>query len=197
MIDIIDLLLENPCIMAIKDNTDLKECLKDEYENNKVVFVLYGSIESIPAIVEKLKDRDKVVFIHEDLIEGLSSSSLSSSFIKKYTNADGIITTRSQNAAYARRIGLLAILRFFVLDSLSYNNVKETLKKANCDLVEILPGIMPKILDDIEKRTSIPLIAGGLVRDKKDVFDALNSKAVAVSSSNYNCLLYTSDAADE
>ncbi|EFA22023.1 hypothetical protein BIFGAL_04476, partial [Bifidobacterium gallicum DSM 20093 = LMG 11596] len=60
MIDIIDLLLENPCIMAIKDNTDLKECLKDEYENNKVVFVLYGSIESIPAIVEKLKDRDKV-----------------------------------------------------------------------------------------------------------------------------------------
>lgn len=186
MIDIMDLLFENPCIMAIKDNTDLKECLKDEYENNKVVFVLYGSIETIPTIVEKLKDRDKVVFVHEDLIEGLSSSSLSSSFIKKYTNADGIITTRSQNAAYARRIGLLSILRFFVLDSLSYKNVKETLKKANCDLVEILPGIMPKILDDIEKRTSIPIIAGGLIRDKKDVFDALNSKAVAVSSSNHN-----------
>lgn len=186
MVDLMDILFENPCIMAIKDNTDLKECLKDEYENNKVVFVLYGSIESIPTIVEKLKDRDKVVFIHEDLIEGLSSSSLSSSFIKKYTNADGIITTRSQNAAYARRIGLLAILRFFVLDSLSYNNVKETLKKANCDLVEILPGIMPKILDDIEKRTSIPIIAGGLISDKKDVFDALNSKAIAVSSSNHN-----------
>ncbi|MDU6791586.1 MAG: glycerol-3-phosphate responsive antiterminator, partial [Anaerococcus sp.] len=97
-----------------------------------------------------------------------------------------IITTRSQNAAYARRIGLLSILRFFVLDSLSYANVKETLKKANCDLVEILPGIMPKILDDIDKRTSIPIIAGGLIKDKKDVFDALNSKAVAVSSSNYN-----------
>ncbi|MDU3154046.1 MAG: glycerol-3-phosphate responsive antiterminator [Anaerococcus hydrogenalis] len=84
MVDLMDILFENPCIMAIKDNTDLKECLKDEHENNKVVFVLYGSIETIPTIVEKLKDRDKVVFVHEDLIEGLSSSSLSSSFIKKF-----------------------------------------------------------------------------------------------------------------
>ena len=176
MIDIVDLLFDNPCIMAIKDNMDLKECIKDDYKNNKIVFVLYGNIENIT----------NIVFVHEDLIEGLSSSSLSSSFIKKYTNADGIITTRSQNAAYARRIGLLSILRFFVLDSLSYKNVKETLKKANCDLVEILPGIMPKILDDIDKRTSIPIIAGGIIRDKKDVFDALNSKAIAVSSSNYN-----------
>ena len=124
MIDIVDLLFDNPCIMAIKDNTDLKECIKDDYKNNKIVFVLYGNIENITNIVEKLKDHDKIVFVHEDLIEGLSSSSLSSSFIKKYTNADGIITTRSQNAAYARRIGLLSILRFFVLDSLSFKKSK-------------------------------------------------------------------------
>lgn len=186
MTDIMELLIENPCIMAIKDNRDLRQCLKDDYEENKIIFILYGTIETIPHIVKKLKDKDKIVFVHEDLIEGLSSSYLSSSFIKKYTNADGIITTKSQNAAYARRIGLMSLLRFFILDSLSYENVKESLKSANCDLIEILPGIMPKILDDIEKRTSIPIIAGGLIRGKKDAFDALNAGAIAVSSSNKN-----------
>ncbi|MDY3006645.1 glycerol-3-phosphate responsive antiterminator [Anaerococcus sp. AGMB00486] len=186
MIDIVDLLYENPVIMAIKDNKDLRECLKKENNGNKIVFVLYGNIETISLIVEKLKDKGKIVLVHEDLVEGLSSSYLSSSFIKKYTNADGIITTRSQNASYARKIGLISVLRFFVLDSLSYENVKETIKKANCDLIEILPGIMPKILDDIGKRTAIPIIAGGLIRDKNDVIEALNVDAVAVSSSNYN-----------
>lgn len=186
MADIKDYLYENPMIMAIKDSKDLRECLKDENENNKVVFILYGNIETIPLIVSKLKDKGKIVFVHEDLIEGLSSSYLSSSFIKKYTNADGIITTRSQNASYARKIGFISILRFFILDSLSYENVKESLKKANCDLIEILPGIMPKIIDDIGKRTPIPIVAGGLIRDKKDVIDSLNAGAIAVSSSNYN-----------
>lgn len=186
MVNLVDILYENPMIMAIKDNKDLRECLKKDYDSNKIVFVLFGNIETIPLVVEKLKDKDKIVLVHEDLIEGLSSSYLSSSFIKKYTNADGIITTRSQNASYARRIGLLSVLRFFVLDSLSYENVKENIKKANCDLIEILPGVMPKILDDIEKRTSIPIVAGGLIRDKADVIDVLNVGAVAVSSSNYN-----------
>lgn len=179
--EIFDIIYENPIIMAIKNNKDLRDSLDSE---NKIVFVLFGTVESIPHIVKKLKKHGKIVMVHEDLIEGLSSSQLSSAFIKNYTDADGIITTRPQNAAYARQIGLFAILRFFVLDSLSYENVKETVKKANCDLIEILPGIMPKILDDISKRTNIPLVAGGLINEKSDVIDALNANAIAISSSN-------------
>ena len=179
--EIFDTIYENPIIMAIKNNKDLRDSLDSE---NKIVFVLFGTVESIPHIVNKLKNNGKIVMVHEDLIEGLSSSQLSAAFIKNYTNADGIITTRSQNASYARKLGLFTILRFFVLDSLSYENVKETVKKANCDLIEILPGIMPKVLADISKRTRIPLVAGGLINEKSDVVDALNANAIAISTSN-------------
>lgn len=185
MLDIKEVLYENPVIMAIKDGKDLRKCLKDDYEDNKIVFVLFGSIETIPTIVDKLKDKDKIVFVHENLIEGLSSSYYSPSFIKKYTRADGIITTRAQNAYEARRIGLSTVFRFFLLDSLSYESVKETLKNISADLLEVLPGIMPKMVTEISKRTAIPLVAGGLIRDKSDVIDALNAGAIAVSSSNY------------
>lgn len=185
MLDIREVLYGNPVIMAIKDGKDLRECLKEEYSDNKVIFVLFGNIETIPTIVKKLKGKDKIVFVHENLIEGLSPSHFSPSFIKKYTDADGIITLRAQNAYEARKIGLLSVFRFFLLDSLSYESVKDSIKNNSSDLLEILPGIMPKIVSEISKRTSTPIVAGGLIRDKSDVVDALNAGAIAVSSSNY------------
>ena len=185
MLDIKEVLYENPVIMAIKDGKDLRECLKDDYQDNKIVFVLFGNIETIPTIVKKLKAKDKIVFVHENLIEGLSLSHYSPSFIKKYTDADGIITLRAQNAYEARRIGLSTVFRFFLLDSLSYENVKDTIKTTSSDLLEVLPGIMPKMIGEISKRYPTPLVAGGLIRDKSDVIDALNAGAIAVSSSNY------------
>ncbi len=184
MLDIREELYENPIIMAIKDGKDLRESLKEEYSDNKLVFVLYGNIESLPTIVKKLKSKNKIVFVHEGLIEGLSSSRYSPSFIKKYTEADGIITTRAQNAYEARKIGLKSVLRFFLLDSLSYESVKDTIKNTSADLLEILPGIMPKIIEEITGWSQVPLIGGGLIRDKEDAMAALKAGAIGVSSSN-------------
>ena len=179
-------LYSNPVIMAIKNNKDLRKCFECD---NKVAFVLYGNIETIPIIVKKLKNRDKIVIVHEDLIEGLSSSSFAASFIKKYTEADGIISTKASNVVYARKLGLFAVLRFFVIDSMSFENMKQTIKDVNCDIIEILPGILPNQIKDIKKRTNIPIVAGGLISTKKEVMDALNSEAIAISSSNYNVWL--------
>ena len=184
MLNIKELLYENPVIMAIKDGKDLRECLKEEYSENRVVFVLFGNIETIPSIVKKLKSKDKIVFVHENLIEGLSSSHFSPSFIKKYTDADGIITLRAQNAYEARKIGLNTVFRFFILDSLSYESVKETIKNTTADLIEVLPGIMPQIIGEITNWSQVPLIAGGLIRDKSDAMAAISAGAIGVSSSN-------------
>ena len=44
---------------------------------------------------------------------------------------------------------------------------------------------MPKIIKDLSQRTNIPIVAGGLIKDKADVMDVLKSGGIAVSSSNY------------
>ncbi|MDD7464272.1 MAG: glycerol-3-phosphate responsive antiterminator [Anaerococcus sp.] len=181
--EIFNELYENPVIMAVKDNKDLAKALETD---NRIVFVLYGNIETIPQIVKKIKNKNKIAIVHEDLIEGLSSSSMANHFIKRYTEADGVITTRPQNASHAMKLGLFSILRFFILDSISYQSMKETIKKVNCDCIEILPGIMPKITKQVSKRTSIPIVAGGLIKDKEDVIDNLNAGAIAISSSSYD-----------
>ena len=51
------------------------------------------------------------------------------------------------------------------------------------DAVEILPGVIPKIIKEIVEETNIPIIAGGLIRDKEDVINGLNAGAIAISTS--------------
>ena len=83
----------------------------------------------------------------------------------------------------ARHQGLLTIQRAFILDSLSLNNLSGQLEQGKPDFVEILPGIMPRVITEISTRTRVPVIAGGLLRDKADVMAAMRAGASAVSTS--------------
>ena len=52
------------------------------------------------------------------------------------------------------------------------------------DLIEVLPGIMPKIIKHIAGQAAVPVIAGGLISEKEDVMRALDAGAIAISTTN-------------
>lgn len=54
-------------------------------------------------------------------------------------------------------------------------SVKERGKYAfvHLDLIELVPGLMPKIIRQVHSLHRTPLIAGGLIRDKEDTVSAL------------------------
>ena len=59
---------------------------------------------------------------------------------------DGIISTKPQLVKRPRRLGLFGILRIFVIDSMAFGNIRKTVRLLVPDAVEILPGLMPKII---------------------------------------------------
>lgn len=179
---------DNPVIAAIKSDADLGMiCTIKEIE---IVFVLYGDILTIKRIVKSLQENNKTVFVHIDLINGLSSQEVSVDYIKNVVKADGIISTKASIISRGIDVGLYTILRFFVLDSIAYSNIKKNLSLVTPDFIEIMPGVMPKIIKKISKTTEIPVLTGGLVADKDDVISALSSGAVAISSTNHNVWNY-------
>ena len=109
-----DALEDSPVIAAIKDDNGLKECLKSDIQ---VVFILYGDICNIADIVDTVKQAGKMALVHLDLINGLSAKDVAVDFIKKYTKADGIISTKPALIKHAGEIGLTSVLRLFVIDS--------------------------------------------------------------------------------
>lgn len=178
-----EIIEKNPVIIAIKNDKELEKSLSYD---NQVVFMLYGDICTISEKVDRLKNSGKIVIVHEDLISGLSSDDICSEFIKKYTKADGIITTRPNNINKAKKLGLFAILRFFVMDSLSYKNINKTLNQCTPDIIDILPGVMPKILKRISEEVKVPIIAGGLISDKEDIIGALKAGCIGISTTDSN-----------
>lgn len=174
--------IENtPIIPAIKDAENLEQCLKSDA---CVIFVLFGDICNIAEIVERIKAEGKLAMVHMDLIAGLGSKEVSVDYIKERTKADGIITTKPMLAKHARELGLATVLRFFIIDSMALSNLSKQTREARPDCIEVLPGVMPKIIRKITGENKTPLIAGGLISDKEDVCNALDAGAVAVSSTN-------------
>ncbi len=174
-----------PIIAAVKDDEGLEKALKQDVE---IVFVLYGDINTISKIVEKIKDAGKVAMVHVDLITGLNNSKdVCIDFIKNNTKADGIITTKSQLIQHAKELGLNTVLRYFILDSMALQNIEKQalVKTIRPDLIEFLPGIvLPKMIKRINKVSKVPIIAGGLISDKEDVMNALDAGAIAISSTD-------------
>ncbi len=172
-----------PVIPAIKSDEGLERCLSCE---SKVVFVLYGSVNTIHAIVLRLKGAGKTVFVHIDLLDGLSTREAAVEYLIQNVAADGIISTKPGLIHFAHSRGLLTVQRYFVLDSLALENIRRTDQSSSADLAEILPGLMPKIISKLNAEIQKPIIAGGLISDKEDILTALNAGAVAISSTNQN-----------
>lgn len=175
----------NPVIAAVKSDAGLQAAV--EMEEIQVIFVLYGDVCTIPAILERIKAAGKKAMVHIDLIAGLSAKEISVEFIARQTRADGIITTKPALVRRAKELGIFAVLRFFVIDSLALKNIENLEMQCGTsrpDFIEVLPGVMPKVLGRIAKVSRIPMIAGGLITEKEDVIAALSVGAIAVSSTN-------------
>jgi glycerol uptake operon antiterminator len=170
-----------PVILAVNSMEGLEKNLMG---SGRIMFVLFGDILSISGIVSKIKDAGKIALVHIDLIDGLSSRDVVVDFIAENTRADGILSTKANLVKHAKSRGLLAVQRFFVLDSMSLINIEKQFSLDYADAVEILPGVIPRVIRRIVKTINKPVIAGGLVVDKEDVRHALEAGAVSVSSSN-------------
>lgn len=177
----------NPVIAAVKDMEGLHKAIK--IDSIRIIFILFGDICNITKIVDLIKENNKIAMIHIDLIGGLSSKDIAVEFIKNTTKADGIITTKPNLIKKAKELSLYTVLRFFLIDSMALENVFKSQNHVKPDVIEVLPGVMPKIIKKISKEIKCPLIAGGLITDKEDIMDVLAAGAVCVSSTNQNTWL--------
>ncbi len=177
---IIDLLETSPVIAAVIDEKGLRKCFESDCE---VVFILFGNLCNIAGIVNQVKNQGKTAIVHVDFISGLSSKEVVVDFIKQNTRADGIISTKPMLVKRAQDLGMYSGQRTFLIDSIALGTLKKQIEVFRPDFIEIMPGIMPSILKHMKEYTDIPIVAGGLIFDKKDVMAAFDVGVDAVSTS--------------
>ncbi len=118
-------LKENPIIASIRNDSDFKYAL-----NSKVtaLFILHGDIFNLPRIMKECKEHNKLVFLHMDLIKGIGRDKEGIIYLAKKELCNGIVTTKSNLINVAKKEGLIAVQRLFLLDSAALKTGEQLLK---------------------------------------------------------------------
>ena len=166
-------------IAAVRNERDMEKALRSEVET---IFYLSPNILTIEKTVKKAHDAGKKIYLHVDLAEGLGKDKAGIEYLK-HRDVDGIISTRVNIIKAAREAGLFTVQRFFIVDSQSVNSTLEGIKASKPDMIELMPGIVTKVIANLKEKLNIPIIAGGMIESRLEVRDALQSGATAVSTS--------------
>ncbi|API94340.1 glycerol-3-phosphate responsive antiterminator GlpP [Virgibacillus sp. 6R] len=148
------------------------------------IVILETRLSQIKSLVSYTKKSNKNILIHFDLIQGLKSDDYGMEYVLREIKPDGILSTRANVIRMAKKHGLLAIQRMFLLDSLALEQNLKLIENAQPDCIEVLPGLMPTMIQHINEQTNLPVIAGGLIKTIDQVREALEAGAVAISTSN-------------
>lgn len=169
----------NPIIAAAKDEEQLRRALESDCE---IIFLLCGTICNIADYVQAVHDAGKLAFVHLDLVHGLSGKDVAVDFVKLQAHADGVISTKPTLLRHAKHLGLITVLRIFLVDSMSLNNLDKQVEASGAAVVEVMPGLMPKVIQQVCRQVRVPVITGGLIGEKEDIFAALSAGAMCVST---------------
>jgi len=172
---------EHPIIVSIRNDSDFKYALNSRAA---ALFILHGDIFNLPQIMKECKNHNKLVFLHMDLIKGIGRDREGIIYLARKELCNGILTTKSNLIEVAKKKGLIAIQRLFLLDSASLKTGEQLLKHNQPDAVEILPGIAaPYFIEHIYKKLLCPVIAGGLISGKSEIEELFKKGVLAVSTS--------------
>lgn len=176
-------IVESQVIASIENPNDIQQVINSEAN---IAFLLTGDLLMAKNYIDQLKSAGIKVFIHLDFITGISNSRSAIQYIAQKWRPDGIISTKGQPIQFAKKEGLLTIQRIFLIDHNAIAKGKKMAKTYNPDAIEVLPGIMPRVIYELTDTIPHPVIAGGLVKYKEEITQALEAGALAVSGGNAN-----------
>ncbi|WP_191562550.1 glycerol-3-phosphate responsive antiterminator [Metabacillus idriensis] len=165
---------------AIRNMKQLERFLESPYEYGVLLDTHLGQVRNI---VRLASASNKKILIHIDLIQGLKHDEYAAEFICQEVKPAGLISTRSSVITKAKQRGIYAIQRLFLLDSSALEKSLELIARNKPDYIEVLPGLVPSLIEEVKRKTGIPILAGGFVKTSEEVHKALKAGATAVTSS--------------
>ena len=187
MYPIVDL-VECQTIAAVQSEHLLDDAIQSDVN---IIFLLTGSIFNIKQLVDRVKAVNKHVFLHMEFIEGIAPDKSGVAYVAREIAPTGIISTRSNLIRVAKDLNLMAIQRIFLIDRNAVSKGLRVIEQTLPDAVEIMPGLMPRVIREMTDLTPLPIIAGGLVDTQEEIEQALEAGALAISAGSKDLWITT------
>lgn len=175
-------MIENQRIIpAISNHQSLKKFLSLDYEYG---ILMNFQLAQLPELIKTLKEHQKKVLIHSELIKGLSSDEFGAIYLIQSLNVDGIISSKPKVIEVCKKRNVIGIFRFFLKDSTALEQSLFLARKIQPSYIEILPASSFDIVPYIRRETSAMILMGGLIRSKEHINNCIKAGAVSVTTSN-------------
>ncbi|MCD7035201.1 glycerol-3-phosphate responsive antiterminator [Metabacillus sp. GX 13764] len=165
---------------AVRNMKQFERFLESPFVYGVLLDTHLGQLKGIMKAADAAK---KKMLIHIDLIHGLKNDDYAAEFICQEIKPAGIISTRSAVVNKAKQRGITAVQRLFLLDTNAMKKSLDLIIRTEPDYIEVLPGLVPELIEEVSSHTRIPLLAGGFVKTQEHAEKALSAGAVAVTSS--------------
>lgn len=170
-----------PVIPAVRSVKDFEDLMHWQFP---YLILLDSHIGQLHGLLQLARRHGKKVILHADLVQGLKNDEYGAQFLCQFIKPDGLISTHHTVVTTARKRGILAIQRIFLLDSHSLETSYRILQSSQPDYLEVLPGVLPDVIQEIRERTHLPILAGGFIRTIGDIETILQAGATAITTSS-------------
>lgn len=135
-------------------------------------------------LIRQLHQHNKKGIVHMDMVKGLQNDMYGTQFMCQKLHVDGIISTKPKTIETAIQNHVISILRVFLIDTRSLIRGAHMAQTLHPDYVEILPGVIPNVVEMMHEHCQVDLIGGGLIRSKEDIEQCLKQGMCAITTSN-------------
>ncbi len=176
-------------IPAISDFKKLNMFLKSDLQYG---ILMNFQLAQLADLVDRMKQHNKKVLIHAELIKGLSSDEYGAIFLIQVLKVDGIISSKPRVIEVCQKRSVIGIYRFFIKDTISLEQSLDIGRRLKPDFVEILPSSCYSLIDEIKNSLHCQVLLGGLIRGEDQLDKCFASGAIAITTSNPDLWSYKS-----
>ncbi|MCA1032871.1 glycerol-3-phosphate responsive antiterminator [Bacillus timonensis] len=166
---------------AVREAKDFEKMLESKYTYGVFLDIHISRLKSCFQLAEQ---HNKKMILHLDLVQGLKSDEFATEYVCQEMKPYGIISTKGNVILKAKQKKVKAIQRVFLLDSSSITKSYSLIERTDPDYIEVLPGLMSKIITEVREKTNKEIFTGGLISTVEEVEAAIESGASAVTTSD-------------
>lgn len=167
---------------AISNMKHIESFIKSDLE---YCILMNCQLETLQTLCNLVHAHGKKCFVHVDLIKGIANDGYGASYLCQVFKLEGLISTHASVIEVAKKHKKIAILRIFLIDTMSLSKSIDMSNKIQPDYIELLPAIAAcQIIAKLQAHTQIPLIGGGLIETSSDIDKCLQLGIQAITTSN-------------
>ncbi|THB66251.1 MAG: glycerol-3-phosphate responsive antiterminator [Desulfovibrio sp.] len=178
----------HPVIAAVRESAHVNAALDSPV---RMIFLMGGSLSELEAITRKARRADKKIMIHIELVKGLGRDCEGVEYLAEVVRPDGMVSTKPQLIKEASKLGLATVLQIFLIDTQAYLTGLKNIASTKPDALEIMPGLMPRVINTLSTDFDIPVITAGLVKQPDEVKLMLAAGAAGIAISEQSLWSYS------